>query len=60
MVMRKLYDVVACNGSELDMVPQKAPSSLILLFAGTDPWGGIHWDLGYYFVYRKSRLPCAM
>lgn len=35
--MRRLYNVVACS-SELDVVPQRAPSSLILLFAGTDAW----------------------
>lgn len=58
--MRRLYKVVACSSNELAVVPQRAPSSLILVFAGTDPWGDIHWDLGYYFVYRKSRLPLAI
>lgn len=46
--------------AELDVVPQRASSSLILLFAGTDPWEGIDWDLGYYFVYRKSLLSLAI
>lgn len=36
MFVRRLYDVVACSSIELDVVPQRAPSSLISLFAGTD------------------------
>lgn len=61
MVIRRLYDVVACSSSQLDVVPQRAPSSLILLFAGTDAWvafTGIWFtilfieDLAYPLLYN--------